>query len=265
MFFLLSKLLVLFETASDLLLLILSLGVILCWFAATRRLGIRLTTLATAVYLAILFLPVSNWVTAPLENRFPPPRALPDHVDGIIVLGGAINLEVSARRGRLAFNAEAERMTEFVRLGKRYPEAQLVFSGGSGLLAFPRDSLSEADVARQFFREQGLDPARITFESRSRNTYENVVLSKAMVEPKPGAIWLLISSARDMPRTVGIFQKQGWPVVPVPVAFKTGGAQSALLSSNLQKLDHAGHEWLGLLVYRITGKTSALFPAPDGQ
>jgi uncharacterized SAM-binding protein YcdF (DUF218 family) len=264
MFFLLSKLLVPFETPSDLLLLVLSLGVVLCWFAATRRLGVRLATLATAAYLAILFLPVSDWVTAPLESRFPPPPALPDHVDGIIVLGGAVNPEVTAQRGRPALNAEAERMTEFVRLGKHYPQARLVFSGGSGLLDFQRSTLSEADVARRFFREQGLDPARVMFESRSRNTYENVILSKKMVKPVPGAVWLLISSARDMPRTAGIFQKLDWPVVPVPVAFKTGGGQDYLLGKNLQKLDHAGHEWLGLLVYRITGKTSALLPAPAG-
>lgn len=264
MFFLLSKLLVPFETPSDLLLLILTLGVVFCWFAATRRLGVRLATLATAAYLMILALPVSDWVTAPLENRFPP-RALPTHVDGIIVLGGAVNLEVSAQQGRPALNAEAERMTEFVRLAKRYQAARLVFGGGSGLLTFQRGGLSEADVARQFFMEQGLDPARVIFENRSRNTYENVAFSKAMARPKPGATWLLISSARDMPRTMGIFQKQGWPVVPVPVAFKAGGAQSYLLGDNLRKLDHAGHEWLGLLVYRITGKTSALFPAPDNR
>jgi uncharacterized SAM-binding protein YcdF (DUF218 family) len=264
MFFLLSKLLVPFETPGDLLLLVLSLGVVFCWFAATRRLGIRLATLATAAYLAVLFLPVSDWVTAPLENRFPP-RALPAHVDGIIVLGGAVDPEVTARRGRPALNADAERMTEFVRLGKRHPEARLVFSGGSGLLDFQRGVLSETDVARRFFQEQGLDPARVVFESRSRNTNENVVFSKRMVKPKPGAIWFLVSSARDTPRAVGIFRKQGWPVVPVPVAFKAGGAQRYLLGDNLEKLDRSSHEWLGLLVYRITGKTSALFPAPDSR
>src|SRR6185312_1363222 len=134
MFFLLSKVLAPLQAPSDLLLLILSAGVICCWFAKSRRLGLRLASFATAAYLLILFLPVSDWITAPLENRFPQLSALPAHVDGIIVLGGAVNPETTARRGRPTLNSEAERMTEFVRLAKHYPEARLVFSGGSGLL-----------------------------------------------------------------------------------------------------------------------------------
>ncbi|HEY4274057.1 MAG TPA: YdcF family protein [Rhizomicrobium sp.] len=264
MFFVLSKLLIPLQTPSDLILLILSAGVICCWFARSRRLGIWLASLATATYLLIFFLPVSDWVTAPLENRFPQLSALPGHVDGIIVLGGAVNPEATAQRGRPTLNSEAERMTEFVRLAKHYPEARLVFSGGSGLLDYQRAPLNEADVARQFFEEQGLDPARMTFENKSRNTYENIVFTKALIKPQPGESWLLVSSARDIPRSMGIFRKQHWAVVPVPVAYKSDGVRSNLLGDNLQKLDRGVHEWLGLLVYRITGKTDALFPAPAG-
>jgi uncharacterized SAM-binding protein YcdF (DUF218 family) len=221
-----------------------------------------LASFATVAYLLILFLPISDWITAPLEDRFPQLSALPAHVDGIIVLGGAVNPETTARRGRPTLNSEAERMTEFVRLAKHYPEARLVFSGGSGRLDFQRATLTEADVARQFFKEQGLDPARVAFENKSRNTYENIVFTKALIRPGAGEVWLLVSSARDVPRSMGIFRKQGWDVVPVPVAYKSGGVRNNLLGDNLQKLDRSSHEWLGLLVYRITGKTDDLFPAP---
>ena len=153
-------------------------------------------------------------------------------------------------------------MTEFVRLAKRYPEARLVFSGGSGLLRTTPGAPSEADVARLFFQQQGLDLGRAIFEDRSRNTFENVAFSKSIVKPFPGQVWLLVSSAQDMPRTVGIFRKLNWPVVPVPVAYKSDSRHSFLLGDNLQDLDRASHEWLGLLVYRLTGKTNALFPAP---
>jgi uncharacterized SAM-binding protein YcdF (DUF218 family) len=121
--------------------------------------------------------------------------------------------------------------------------------------------MTEADTARLFFQQQGLDIRRITFENRSRNTYENVVFTKALVKPLPEQVWILVSSAQDMPRSVGIFRKQEWPVFPVPVAYKTGD-QSDHLSDDLSAIDDNVHEWLGLVVYYLTGKTDALFPAP---
>jgi uncharacterized SAM-binding protein YcdF (DUF218 family) len=262
LFFFLSKILVPLETPSDLLLLLLLAGALSLWFQRFRRAGVVLVTFSAAVFLAIALLPLSAWVTAPLENRFPRPQTLPDHVDGIIVLGGAISPVATLRRGIPALNSGAERMTEFVRLGKKYQSARLMFSGGSGLLGVHFPAFTEADAARLFFQQQGLDPGRILFENRSRNTYENVIFSKALAKPSPGQVWLLVSSARDMPRSVGIFRKAGWPVVAIPVSYKSDWPHSFVLADNLQDLDDSVHEWLGLLVYYLTGKTDALFPAP---
>ena len=262
MFFVLSKLLVPLETPSDLLLLILLLGLLATWLGRFRRMGMAMITLATLVFLFVTLFPVSAWVTAPLENRFPRPPALPDHVDGIIVLGGAIDPATTARRGLPTLNSAAERMTEFVRLAKKYPTARLVFSGGSGLLNLRRPAFTEADSARLFFDQQGLDTARMIFEKQSRNTYENVIFSKTLARPSAGQTWLLVSSARDMPRTVGIFRRAGWPVVAVPVSYKSDWPHSLILADNLPDLDDSAHEWLGLLVYYLTGKTDSLFPGP---
>jgi uncharacterized SAM-binding protein YcdF (DUF218 family) len=263
-FFVLSKLLVPLESPGDFLLLLLVAGAVCSWFARFRRLGIAMVTIATLMLALIVLLPVSAWVGAPLENRFPRP-VLPEHVDGIIVLGGAVDPDTTARRGIPSLNSDAERMTEFVRLAKRYPQAQLVFSGGSGFLNGKSETLSEADVARLFFEQQGLNSARVIFENKSRNTYENVAFSKTIVKPALHQTWLLISSAQDVPRSVGIFRKLDWPVVPVPVAYKSDAHQSFFLGDNLHELDRGSHEWLGLLVYRLTGKTDALFPAPAGE
>lgn len=261
MFFTISKALIHFERPGDVLLMLLGLGVVLAWFARTRRWGLLVTSGAALALAAIAVLPLANWVTAPLENRFPRPMSLPSHADGLIVLGGAVDPETTLRRGLPTLNAEAERMTEFVRLAKLYPEARLVFSGGSGL-AVPAP-LSEAGVARMFFQQQGLELRRVIFEDRSRDTYENVLFSKALVKPRAGEVWILVSSARDMPRSVGIFRKLDWPVVPMPVAYKTGdGGGAPDLAGHLNMLDDGAHEWLGLLVYRLTGRTDALFPSP---
>jgi uncharacterized SAM-binding protein YcdF (DUF218 family) len=260
MFFYLSKLLIGFERPGDVLLMLLVLGIVLAWFARTRRGGLVLASLAALGFVAVAQLPVGYWLTAPLEDRFPQ-ALLPAHADGVIVLGGAVDPDTTLRRGLPTLNAEAERMTEFVVLAKRYPAARLVFSGGSGSLTPP--PISEAVVARQFFAQQGVDPSRLVLEDRSRNTYENVLFSKALAKPKPGEVWLLVQSARDVPRAVGIFRQLGWPVIAVPVAYKTAGiAYSPGLAGNLDLMDNSIHEWLGLAVYRLKGWTNALFPAP---
>jgi uncharacterized SAM-binding protein YcdF (DUF218 family) len=262
MFFYASKLLVYFERPSDLLLLVLIVGVVLTWLVRFRKTGILLTTVATLGFVTIAVLPVAAWVAAPLEDRFPRPVSLPSHVDGLIVLGGAVNPTVTARRGLPSLNADAERMTEFVRLAKLYPDAELVFSGGSGQLG-ASSSPTEAAVARLFFQQQGVDIRRVVFEDRSRNTYENVFFSKAIVKPRLGQIWLLVASAQDVPRCVGIFHNLGWSVIPIPVAYKSDPNGGDDFANNLSSLNRSTHEWLGLVVYRLTGKTDELYPSPD--
>jgi len=88
-----------------------------------------------------------------------------------------------------------------------------------------------------------------------------------MVHPKPGEPWLLVTSAWHMPRSVGIFRRLGIAVIPYPVAYRTFGDSRDVLSlaavgDRVIMLDNSIREWIGLLAYRLTGKSNALFPAP---
>jgi uncharacterized SAM-binding protein YcdF (DUF218 family) len=148
----------------------------------------------------------------PLENRFSANPPLPKAIDGIIALGGGIDLEISAVRDQLAIDEAAERLLMLVTLGRRYPDAPLAFTGGSGEL-FGRTS-SEAAVVKQALRGLGADLERVVFEDRSRNTFENAHYSKDLLEPKLGECWLLITSAHHIARAVGVFQRVGWDVMP---------------------------------------------------
>jgi uncharacterized SAM-binding protein YcdF (DUF218 family) len=108
---------------------------------------------------------------------------------------------------------------------------------------------------------------RMTFEEKSRNTWENGLFTRDLVKPKPGETWLLVTSAWHMPRSAGIFKHLGFDVIPYPVAYRTfGDARDFWLpASTIDKvlmLDNAVREWAGLLAYRLAGKTNALFPAP---
>ena len=191
-------------------------------------------------------------------------------VTGIVVLGGSVNQFIAAARGQIALTGSAERLVAAARLAREHPEALLVFTGGS---ADPlRQDLKEASTARQVFAQLGLqgalDAGRILFERESRNTHENAVRTFALVEPAPEDTWLLVSSAAHIPRAVGTFRQAGWRPVPYPVDFRTTGRYDLTprfgFTGGLGALHAALHEWAGLVVYYLSGRSEALFPGPAG-
>ncbi len=263
MFFALSKILWWFAAPANLLFLLLAAGVLLLW-TRWRRLGRGMATLAVLLIATVTVLPVGSWATRQLEDRFPAVTTLPARVDGIVVLGGAVNPWLTVERGQVALSDNGDRLTEFAGLTRRYPEARLVFTGGTGSLT--RQDLKEADMLAPLWRQIGLDEGRILYENQSRNTHENAVLTLPLAKPQPGETWLLVTSAFHMPRAVGCFREAGWTILPYPVDYKTGSSFAFDLSLNpagrLASLDAAVHEWLGLIFYRLTGKTDSLFPGP---
>lgn len=266
MSFVLSKLFWAVAAPGNLLILVLTIGTALLFTRRRATLGRRLVAGAALGFLAITFTPLSSLVALPLEERFERPD-LPDHVDGIIMLGGAVNPPLALDRGEPSVNEAAERILAFADLIRRYPQAKAVFTGGSGRL-FGQE-LREDFVARDALRQAGIDPACVTFENESRNTWENALFSQRLVTPKPGETWLLVTSAIHMPRSVGIFRRIGWEVVPYPVDYRTRkGARPYVrfeFDKQIETLHDSLREWIGLVSYRILDRTDALFPAPhDG-
>jgi uncharacterized SAM-binding protein YcdF (DUF218 family) len=203
------------------LLLLLCLGVgLLC--TRRRRLGGGIVACAAAALFAIGVLPLGAWLLAPLENRFPPPKTLPDRIHGVIMLGGALDHDLTVARRQLVLRDPGERLVALLRLARRSPDARLVLAEGRGSLG-PRE-LAEALPGKPFFTDMGIDFDRILLEHRARNTYENGVLTRALVKPQAGQQWVLITSAWHMPRAIGVFRKMGWAVIPYPVDYRTDGA-----------------------------------------
>jgi uncharacterized SAM-binding protein YcdF (DUF218 family) len=265
MFFVLSKILSFFAIPSNVLIMLGLLGA-LAMFTRFARAGLQLV-IASLFVLAILGLsPVGNALTIPLEQRFPPWDASGGAPVGIVVLGGAVTADVSGARGQVALNEAAERMTEAVALARKYPQARIIFSGGIGELF--TTGPPEAEVALRLFEELGVARERIVSEDRSRNTVENAEFSKALAMPQPGQRWLLVTSAYHMPRAMGVFRKAGFAVEAFPVDFRTRGPEDFLrafgtMGDGLRRTDTAAREWVGLVIYWLTGRSSALFPRPQ--
>jgi uncharacterized SAM-binding protein YcdF (DUF218 family) len=262
--YLLGKAVWLLAQPGNLLVLVIALGALLL-FTRWRGLGRLLVVLAALFALAIAVLPVGDWLLRPLEERFPPLSDLPPKVDGIIMLGGAVNTVITESRHQPTVNDHAERFMAFADLARRYPSAKLVFSGGGPELE--KGDFREADAARLVLQWMGMDTSRVIFERESRNTFENVVDSKALAHPTAGETWLLVTSAYHMPRAVGLFRAQGWIVIPDPVDYQTAAGTAASdfdvdFQDNLDKASLGLKEWIGLIANRWLGRSQSLFPSP---
>ena len=238
-------------------------------FTRWLRFGRFLVVLACIVTTANAMLPIGQWALKPLEDRFPPLVSLPTRVDGIIVLGGVIDDFVIGKRGvpRSLFAAGSPRLDAFLELARRYPAARHVFTGGSIELINGRDT--EADVVRRIFARLGVDTTRVIFEDQSRNTWENALNSFQLLHPEPEEQWIIITSARHMPRAVGTFRRVGWRnLIPFPVDFATDEQTNFQgefkLGANLQVLSEAIREYIGLVAYYYLGRTTSLLPGPNG-
>lgn len=263
MFFILSK------TAAFLLLpsnLLIMLGLAGAALLATpfKRAGARLMFACLMLLAMAGFLPVGGLLIHVLESRFPPWDPARGAPDGIVVLGGGINPVLSRAHGEPVVTSEAARVIATTKLARAYPNARIVYAGGDPSLFSV--GLDEGKYLYLLLDELGISRDRVQVEPRSRNTFENAEFAKALAKPKLGERWLLVTSAQHMPRAVGCFRKVGFAVEAYPVAWRTGlragFTPGFYLSNGLARLDSATHEWFGVIIYWLTGRTSALLPGP---
>lgn len=233
--------------------------------ARLARIGWRGAWTAALILVVVAVLPVGALLERSLETRFPPLAVLPDRVDGIIVLGGAADPEAAAETHRPELTAAAERLLVIPELARRYPQAPILFTGGSARVFPPY--LSEAPVARATLAAMGMDPDRVLFEGESRNTWENALFSRDILHPRPDQVWLLVTSAAHMPRSVGVFRHTGWRVIPYPVDLRVPRLTVQVVDFDLPRglilLSQATHEYMGLLGYWLTGRIDQVLPGPD--
>ena len=226
----------------------------------------RKLLVAAAVLLAICgWSPLGKLMLYPLEARFPAWDAARGAPDGIVVLGGPIDADLSLAHGAPVVSAAGDRIIAAAVLAHRYPKARVIYSGGSANLV-AGDDAREADYAAELFEGFGIEKARLLMERRARNTLENAEFSKALAAPKPGERWLLVTSAFHMPRSIGLFRKAGFDVEAYPVDWRLARADLLTLfhiaGDGLVRADLAVREWMGLIAYWATGKIDDLLPGP---
>ena len=230
-------------------------GVALLVISRWRRAALGMLWLGLVVLGLLGFEALPHALLRPLENQYPvPSAALVERHVGVVVLGGATQHPRSYQaHAQVPLGEAAERMTVPVGLLRQHPKLALVFSGGEGRLR--TTGVTEAELARVFYQEQGVDLARVTLEAGSRNTRENARQVAALLGARCQAPWLLVTSAWHMPRAMAEFESVGCRVTPYPVDFRTGVSTAwsdYALARSLVQWQTALHEWLGLAVYALT-------------
>jgi uncharacterized SAM-binding protein YcdF (DUF218 family) len=220
-----------------------------------RRLAASMLWGGMLVFGFLGFKAVPEALLRSLESRFNVPSLTSsDQYAGVIVLGGATgNPDIYKAHGQVPLGDAAERMTVPVALLRKFPNFELIFSGGEGRLV--PTGTKEAELAKVFYTEQGVDMRRVSLESNARTTRENAKRVAALLGERCKQPWLLVTSAWHMPRSMAEFQAVGCNVTAYPVDFRTGEETSWTeysMAGSLMAWQTALHEYLGMFVYGVT-------------
>ncbi|MEX2543082.1 MAG: YdcF family protein [Trueperaceae bacterium] len=241
------------------LLLLAALAAILALMASRPRLGGMFCALALLLIAVPTVFDVAGRLAWELERRVAAPTALPEQVDGILVLGGAVEWQVSRERKQLNVNQAGERVIAAASLARRYPEARLAFTGvyredvANEFVAVPTDA---SLIFGSEYRGRSIE-----FIGTVRSTYEDALQALDRLSPNAGETWLLVTSAMHMPRALAVFRTLGWRLVPYPVDYRTSGVPgwlnpNPLPGASLARFDEAVREWGAVLVYIQSGRIS---------
>jgi uncharacterized SAM-binding protein YcdF (DUF218 family) len=240
---------------------LLLLGFVLLLFRV-NAFGRRIVGLA--LFLAVLpaLLPMKELIGRRLESAYTSPNPLPEQVDGILVLGGTVDWQVSQSREQMSLNQGGERMMVVSSLAEHYPNARLVFTGLYREVV--PNEFATSTISNGFLSGGEFQNRSMIFIGKARSTYEEALLSIQTLQPRVGERWILVTSAYHMPRAMATFQAQGWLMIPYPVDFRTTGKLALRPSMNvlgkLIELDDFSREWGALFIYKRLGRIEKMFP-----
>jgi uncharacterized SAM-binding protein YcdF (DUF218 family) len=242
-----------FEVPSNLIALAPLIGGLL--FMLNRRAGVIVGCLSVALVVVTALGPIGNLLLTPLEQCYADGNYPKENIEGIIVLGGSYDTVSHGYLSTIVLEEDTEPMAVVPDLARRYPQAKIIFSGGTGSNAGP---INEALIVKGFFISFGIAPERIVVEDRSQTTRENAQFTANLIRPSLLSRWLLVTSAYHMPRAMGTFRKAGFNVLAFPVGFRTHGWREMWwpdpeAADNWRRLDIAAHEWIGLSYYKLRG------------
>lgn len=146
------------------------------------------------------FTPIPNFLARPLIIQ---PR--PEKADAILVLSGGVY-----PNGSLSYFGQ-ERVVQGVLLYKKGLAQKIIFSGGVSL---GNHEIDDAGAMKKVAVDLGVKEEDTLLENQSRDTLENLVNSKKIIEEKEFQKVLLVTSAIHTYRSILIAKRLGLELIP---------------------------------------------------
>jgi uncharacterized SAM-binding protein YcdF (DUF218 family) len=208
---------------------------------------------------------VSMWLVRSLEWQHLPPSELPQ-AEAIVVLGGGEE-PAAAPQPMAAINDAGDRLIYAALLYKQGASPHVLVSGG--IVGVDGPTLQPgAEAMAELLGMLGVPEDALWLEPHSRNTYENAVESKKLLDERGIRRIILVTSAMHMPRSLAIFAKQGFDVIPAPTDYSVTQADWDYYltpspevqifnlipdADTLNMTTRALKEYIGILIYRLRG------------
>jgi uncharacterized SAM-binding protein YcdF (DUF218 family) len=177
--------------------------------------------------------------------------------DLAIVLGGMGRID--ERQDRFDFNDNGDRLFQTLELYHKKRVQKLLITGGSGSISKPHHR--EAIYIKKYLKNIAIPDSNIIIENNSKNTYENAIFTKAILDSLQfkGSI-LLVTSSFHMSRSLAIFNKAGYKNVTPYVTNKISGLRKFEFDHcfipNIEAVYHLNlilHEMIGYTIYKLKG------------
>jgi uncharacterized SAM-binding protein YcdF (DUF218 family) len=223
--------------------------------------------------LALLAMGGNHWfaeaLARSLEWRYLPPAEVP-RAEVIVVLGGGTEPKIYPR-SFVEVNGAGDRIIYAAQLYRNGAAPKILLTGGRVDWDKSRSS-SEAEEMAALFNLMGVPADALLLETRSKNTYENALFTREILEKKGVNRIILITSAMHMPRSIALFEKQGFQVLPAPTDYTVTRGNNKATTSNVTWPDIQGllidlvpsvdhlvmttdvlREYLGMFIYWVRG------------
>lgn len=238
------------------------------WLFHKRRPG--MTGWLIVLALGVLWLAGNRWVSyalvRSLEGQYPAPAEIP-RTAALVVLGGGTRA-ADPPRPIVEVNEAGDRLLYAAHLYRSGKAERVLVTGGSIEWLSPEGQGPEAGDMSSLLDFLGVPSEALWVEGRSRNTYENALYSREILEEAGIDEILLVTSAMHMPRSVRLFENQGLTVIPAPTDYLVsdgewrqliGGEPESQLISLLPNAEYLTYttralkEYIGIVIYALRG------------
>lgn len=246
----------------------LGIAIIFLVVALTLRRSPRWTRISVLGSLVILLIASNTWVastlTRSLEWQYLPAETYPQ-VEVIVVLGGSTGSAIYPRQ-LVDIGGAGDRIIYAAHLYQEGYAPNLLLTGG--YITWMAERQAPANDMAEILKMLGVPEEALWYETDSRNTYENALYTRKILQEKGIERIILVTSAMHMPRAVLLFENQDFDVIPAPTDYNITQADWDRLweinlttqlfnflpsVGNLSDTTAALKEFMGTVIYGLRG------------